>query len=90
MNNVSDIIEALGGCSSVAKAIGRGASAVSEMKRRGTIPVTYWPAITAEASRKGLPITNDKLVEVHTDKHVLTVVVAPIESTAETSGEAAE
>ena len=48
MKTVSDILDALGGNTAVAKLIGaKHASTVSEMRRRGSIPVEHWPKLIA-------------------------------------------
>jgi hypothetical protein len=74
MQNVGEIIDALGGSTAVARIIGKGPSTVSEMKRRGSVPVEYWPALVAAASndlladrdkRQPFSLTNDMLVGAH-------------------------
>jgi hypothetical protein len=45
MQNVSDIFDKLGGPAAVAKLLDCQRSAASEMKRRGSIPVKYWPRL---------------------------------------------
>ena len=74
MNSVGDIIDGLGGSTAVGRIIGKGASTVSEMKRRGSEPVEYWPALVAAAAdealaerdrRKPFALTNDMLVAAH-------------------------
>lgn len=66
MTTVPQIISLLGGNTRFAAVIGKGASTVSEMKRSGSIPVRYWPAILDEAKAKGLPIDSDVLVAANT------------------------
>lgn len=75
MRTVSDIIDAFGGNTAMARIIGKGPSTVSEMRRRGRIDVTYWPALVAAAasveiaqrdSRAVFDLTNDLLVSAHT------------------------
>jgi hypothetical protein len=74
MRTVSDIIDGLGGNTAVARIIGKGPSTVSEMKRRGAVPVEYWPALVLAASdadvagrdrRAVFILTNDMLVAAH-------------------------
>lgn len=66
MKTVSDLIDSFGGNTRFGAVIGKAASTASEMKRRGSIPVEYWPAVVREARRLGIPgVTNDKLVELH-------------------------
>lgn len=65
MRTVSDIFDQFGGPASVARLLGVNASTASEMKRRSSIPVRHWPALTAEAKERGIPLTNDDLVDAH-------------------------
>lgn len=53
MKTVSDIFDVLGGNASVARILRVNPSTASEMKRRESIPVEYWPALVAEAERSG-------------------------------------
>lgn len=53
MNNVPDIIEALGGNAKLAEILGTNRSTVSEMRRRGSIPVEHWPAMILAAKKLG-------------------------------------
>lgn len=46
---VSELFDALGGNSAVAKIISKEPSTVSEMRRSGNIRVRYWPAIIKAA-----------------------------------------
>lgn len=55
MQTVNDIFHVFGGNAAVAKVLGVGASTASEMKRRESIPVEYWPALVDEARRIGRP-----------------------------------
>lgn len=65
MQTVSDLIEALGGNSAFGRIIGKRPSTASEMKRRGSIPVEYWPAVTAAARGVGMQIQYSDLVAMH-------------------------
>lgn len=60
MQSVSHLFETLGGPTKVARILGVGFTTASEMKRRGSIPVKYWPKIVG-VSR----ITYEQLVEMH-------------------------
>jgi hypothetical protein len=53
MNTVSDIFDVFGGNAAVARILGVGASTASEMKRRESVPVEYWPALVDEAKKIG-------------------------------------
>lgn len=75
METVRDIIRAFGGNTAVGKIIGKGPSTVSEMARRGSIGVEYWPALVAASkdaeiaqrdNRAPFELTNDILVDAHT------------------------
>lgn len=66
MVDVSTIINSLGGNAAVARRIGLGASGVSEMKRRGNIPVDYWKPLMDMADELGIgPLTADILHAAH-------------------------
>jgi DNA-binding transcriptional regulator YdaS (Cro superfamily) len=65
MQTASDIINVLGGNARVADHLGVGPSTVSEMKRRNSIPVEYFPALVRVAEREGVKsLTLEKLVKV--------------------------
>ena len=75
MKTVSDIIDAFGGNTAMARIVSKGASTVSEMRRRGRIDVTYWPKLVAASAdaeiaardgREVFTLTNDILVAAHT------------------------
>lgn len=66
MNTVAQIIDGLGGNAAVARRLGLGASTVSEMKRRNSIPVKYWHGVMAIAQQIGAPpLTEKDLVRAH-------------------------
>lgn len=74
MKNVGDIFQALGGLTAVARIINKGPSTVSEMKRRNSVAVDYWPTLVAAANdaaiaardkRDAFVLTNDMLVDAH-------------------------
>jgi hypothetical protein len=66
LQTATEIIDALGGNTVVARRIGKTPSAVSEMKRRGSIPVRYWSEIASLAGERGLKeITVQKLADLH-------------------------
>jgi predicted fused transcriptional regulator/phosphomethylpyrimidine kinase len=65
METVHNIFDTFGGSSAVAKALGVGQSTASEMKRRASIPVKYWPALVEAASEQGLnDITVERLASI--------------------------
>ena len=51
MLTIPQLIKALGGPTKVAKKLGIGTSAVTEMTRRETIPIKYWPKLCNMASK---------------------------------------
>jgi hypothetical protein len=53
MNTVHDVFNALGGNAAVARALGVIPSTASEMKRRESIPVEYWPKLVEHARNVG-------------------------------------
>lgn len=64
--SLADIFAALGGNSNVARLLGVGASAISEMKRRGRIPAEYWRDLVAAAQQRERPeITFELLATLH-------------------------
>lgn len=65
-SSVSDLIDAFGGPTEFAKVLRRNPSTASEMKRAGSIRVSYWPSIIEAAAARGLEgITADLLVRLH-------------------------
>lgn len=69
-NDVPALIELLGGNSAVGRLLDKGASTVSEMKRAKRIAPKYWPQIIKEAQDKGLPVTADTLIALHSEATV--------------------
>jgi hypothetical protein len=68
MQSVSYIFEKLGGPTKVARHLGVGFTTASEMKRRGTIPVKYWPKLVAACEADGLSdVTYERLVRMHAE-----------------------
>lgn len=66
MDTVSDIISALGGPAFVSRSLAlTGASTVSEWKRKGSIPVRYWPALISVARGVGVALDERVLVSAH-------------------------
>lgn len=45
MHPIDRLFQALGGVTAVADVLGVGQSTASEMRRRKSIPVRYWPAL---------------------------------------------
>ncbi|WP_336801456.1 carph-isopro domain-containing protein [Kaistia sp. MMO-174] len=66
MNTIGALIDAFGGNTKFASVIGKNASTASEMKRRESIPIDYWPAIIEAAADKGIPgVDADRLMRLH-------------------------
>lgn len=51
----------------MAKVLGINLSTASEMRRRQSMPVRYWPSLIAYASANGLKkqLTAERLMEIH-------------------------
>ena len=62
MRSVANIIDAFGGNSGFAAVIGKGPSTASEMRRRKSIPVDYWPTLIARSAGWEKPLTYEELV----------------------------
>lgn len=65
MNSLKDLVDEFGGTTAFAASIQVNVSTASEMKRRGSVPVRYWPLLIAAAGERGLPLTYDQLVAIH-------------------------
>ena len=61
----ADVIEKFGGPSAVARRFDCGQSTVSEMKRRGRIPLEYWPRLIHARQGKELGLSYDLLARLH-------------------------
>ena len=68
MTSISTIFQNLGGPTKVARFLEVGFSTASEMRRRGSIPVKYWPKLVAACEAEGVDgITYERLVEMHSE-----------------------
>jgi hypothetical protein len=68
MSSVSTIFESLGGPTKVARILGVGFTTASEMKRRGSIPVKYWPKLVEACETEGINDVNyERLVAMHSE-----------------------
>ena len=61
------LFERLGGPTKVARILGVGFTTASEMKRRGSIPVKYWPTLVAACRADGVSVSYDELVAMHAE-----------------------
>lgn len=65
MKSVSDLFEKMGGSAAIARIIRKGASTASEMKRRGSIPVEYWPDLIESDKGHELGLSAELLLDLH-------------------------
>ena len=68
MQSIPEIIDAFGGQAAFARAINRGSSTASEMKRRGSIPSWYWEAVVHAARARGIAGVLECLARLHAGK----------------------
>ncbi|MGV6875892.1 carph-isopro domain-containing protein [Pseudochelatococcus sp. B33] len=54
MKTFADIIDLFGGPARIARAIGVTTEHASIMKRRGSIPATYWQRVVSAAEQEGV------------------------------------
>lgn len=71
MLSVADIFELVGGPAEMGRAIGVPTEHATQMKRRASIPVRYWPALLRAADERKLDIDHEKLTQAHTEKEAL-------------------
>lgn len=66
MSSVQHIFTALGGPTKVARILDVGFTTASEMKRRGSIPVKYWPRLVEACEAEGVEgVSYEQLVAIH-------------------------
>ena len=65
IKNIPDIIERLGGPSALALHLGKPITTVASWKDRKSIPVEYWPAMVVTASKRGIKLDYERLVNLH-------------------------
>lgn len=66
MNTVEDVFTQFKGTSAFAGALGLNLSTASEMRRRSSIPVRYWPKLVDAARERGIRgVSYDVLVAMH-------------------------
>lgn len=66
MKNIPTLFDEIGGPGKVAELLSVKPSAASEMKRRGSIPVRYWPRLVDVCKELGIRGVNyDVLVDMH-------------------------
>lgn len=65
ITDIQSVFPVFGKLADMARVLEVGPSTVSEMRRRNSIPVEYWPRLVEEAERIGRnDLTLEKLVEV--------------------------
>ena len=66
MRNVPSLFDDIGGPGKVAEILGIKPSAASEMKRRKSIPVRYWPRLVDACQSAGIVgVDYNQLVAMH-------------------------
>jgi hypothetical protein len=65
MDNLPKLFEAFGGPAAVGSALGKSTEHAAAMKRRGSIPVRYWPCLLHAAKTAGIPLSEVDLVAIH-------------------------
>lgn len=68
MKSVREIIDALGGPTEFGRICGfskHPGARGSDMRKRSSIPVAYWPGVVEAAKARGIAIDNDVLVRAH-------------------------
>lgn len=69
MQTIAELFEDFGGPSKVGQAIGVSTEHAAAMKRRNSIPVTYWPSLIATAREREIAgITYEALVYLHAER----------------------
>ncbi|RAI33736.1 hypothetical protein [Rhodoplanes serenus] len=69
MGTIDDLFDTLGGPAEIGRVIGKSTEHAAAMKRRGSIPVGYWPALVAEAERRGIgSLDYEALVRMHAER----------------------
>lgn len=71
MNTIDEVFAGFSGTSAFAAAMGLNLSTASEMRRRSSIPVRYWPKLVEAARERGIEgISFDSLVAMHVPEQV--------------------
>ena len=69
MPSVAGIFDAFDGPAAVGRAIGVTTEHAASMRRRGSIPVGYWPDLLSEGGKHEPPIvTHQDLIEAHASR----------------------
>lgn len=72
MTSIAELIEALGGVTATARAIGGiSPQAVSNMRARNSVPPEHWPALVDASAVAGIEgITIEKLASMRADRRI--------------------
>lgn len=68
MTSIKSIFDHLGGPAQVSRILNVRPSTAGEMKRREVIHVKYWPTLVAACKRRGIRLSYDDLVRLHTSE----------------------
>ena len=68
MQTVPQIIDTLGGPSSLARELGLDVNVVSSWKHRGRIPARHWPSLIETARKQKLKLTLEQLFAIKPGK----------------------
>ena len=63
--NIPEIIERLGGPSELARQLGKPTTTVASWAIRRSIPVKFWPVMVVTASKRGIKLDYERLVNLH-------------------------
>ena len=67
MRTVSDIFDVFGGPAELGRAIGVTTEHATTMRRRGSIPVRYWPTLLVEARDRHIALTEAEVIAAHVE-----------------------
>lgn len=69
VQTIEDIFRAFGGPAKIGQVIGVSTEHAGAMKRRNSIPVSYWPSLIAAAQERDIEgITAESLLLLHAEK----------------------
>lgn len=68
-SSIDDLFAMLGGPAEVGRMLNVSTEHASTMKRRGSIPVRYWPRLIDETAKRGHAVVYGTLVAIHAGRH---------------------
>lgn len=80
---IDELFQQMGGPTAVARILAVGVSTASEMKRRGSVPVRYWPKLITHAQSQGTPLTESDLLAAHVASDGPDAVKRPVSAAPE-------